>query len=155
MKHLSLIAVLSGSILFSGHVVAQADLFVFPREGQSNEQMERDKADCHFSAGQQTGFGMSAPQTATASGPQGGEVVRGAARGAAAGAAIGAMSGNAGAGAQWGAVGGSVLGGRNRRNQQRSQAQEQDRIAQQEAAVFENYRRAMTACLDARGYSVS
>lgn len=39
------------------------DLVVFPSRGQSNEQMERDKMECHAWARQQTGFDplLSAP----------------------------------------------------------------------------------------------
>ena len=139
---------------FGGEVLAQGDLFVFPNEGQSNEQMEKDKAECHYTAGQQTGYGMTAPSSSGGGGSSGGETVRGAAKGAAAGAAIGAITGNAGKGAKWGAVGGAVLGGRQKRKAQKEQEQAQQQAAQQQAAVYDNYKRAMTACLNARGYSV-
>lgn len=153
MKKSTTILALTASVFFAGEALSQGDLFVFPNEGQSNEQMEQDKAECHYTAGQQTGYGMGAPTTVETT-DSGGEVVRGAAKGAAAGAAIGAISGNAGKGAKWGAVGGSVLGGRKKRKAQKEQDQAVAMAAQQEAATYDNYKRVMTACLNARGYSV-
>ena len=151
-------AIISLAILgfLGGETFAQSDIFVFPNEGQSNEQMEKDKAECHYMAGQQTGYGMTAPSSSSSAwgGSSGGETVTGAAKGAAWGAAIGAISGNAGKGAKWGALGGAVLGSAKKRNQRREQEQAQNQMAQQQAAQFDNYKRAMTACLNARGYSV-
>ncbi len=79
------------------------DLMVYPAQGQSQEQQQRDEFECYNWAKQQSGFGpMAAPQ-ATAPRPQqqssGGGALGGAARGAAIGAVGGAIAGNAGKGA--------------------------------------------------------
>lgn len=75
----------------------------------------------------------------------------GAAGGAAAGAAIGAVAGDAGQGAAAGAIHG-------RRQQKKAKKQEQQQAQQQQAAAqntnLDTFKRAMSACLDARGYSV-
>ena len=59
-------------ILFSSftQVALAQDFFVFPRQGQSNEQLQRDKVECQIWARQQTGFDPL--QTPTASAPPGG-----------------------------------------------------------------------------------
>src|SRR5437773_11422861 len=95
---------------------AQAEVFVYPKQGQSQEAFESDQYACHNWAKQQTGFDPGAPpQAAAAPPPQQGGAVRGAARGAAVGAAAGAVGGDAGKGAAVGATAGAV-GGRMRQN---------------------------------------
>ena len=42
--------------LFAASEALAQDLFVFPNRGQSNEQMQRDRVECHAWARQQTGF---------------------------------------------------------------------------------------------------
>jgi len=157
MKPSPTILALTLTVFITGESLAQGDLFVFPKEGQSNEQMEKDKAECHYMAGQQTGYGMTAPapSSSAGSGSAGGEVVRGAAKGAAWGAVIGEVAGDsAGKGAAWGAAAGAVRGGRQRRKAEKQQEDAVKQAEQEQAAVYENYKRAMTGCLDARGYSV-
>ena len=45
---------------------AMADLMIFPAQGQSNEQTEKDKFSCYGWAKQQTGFDpMALPTTST------------------------------------------------------------------------------------------
>ncbi len=147
--------------LIAGPVLAQ-DLIVYPTKGQSQDQMEKDKFECYSWAKQQTGFDpMQTPQ-ATAPPPQQeaqqGGVVRGGARGAALGAVGGAIAGDAGKGAAIGAASGAMIGGMRRRDQQRRQQQAQDQWAQQQAAQYtqarNNYNRALSACLEGRGYTV-
>ncbi len=149
------------------------DLFIYPSEGQSQEQQDRDRFECHSWAVNQSGFDPSNPpqaQTGNVQAPQQeaseGGVVRGGARGAAVGVVGGAIAGNAGRGAAIGAASGALLGGMRRNDQRRRQGQQQQNYqqevqqqqAQQQQAnanARQGYNRAMTACLEARGYSVS
>ena len=129
--------------------------FIYPSQGQSPEQQQKDQYECHNWAVQQTGFNpmMAQAAPAPAQAPQGG-VVRGGARGAAVGAVGGAIAGDAGKGAAIGAATGALFGGMRRADQQRqqeaAQAQYQAAASQQQAA----YTRALSACLSGRGYTV-
>ena len=91
-------------------MLAKSDVIVYPAKGQSNEQLSKDRYECHMWAVQQSGFDPSNAQ-ANQSSPQPqqkDQVLRGGARGAAAGAAIGAIAGNAGKGAAIGATAGGL-----------------------------------------------
>ncbi len=70
------------------------DLMVYPAQGQSQEQQQRDEFECYNWAKQQSGFDCMAAPQATALGALGG-----AAPGAAIGGVGGAIAGNAGKGA--------------------------------------------------------
>ena len=141
------------SLLFVSAAFGQP--FIYPNKGQSPEQQQRDRYECHNWAVQQTGFDPSMAQgaPAPAPAPQGG-VVRGGARGAAVGAVGGAIAGDAGKGAAIGASAGGLFGGMRqadqRRQQEAAQAQYQTAASQQQAA----YTRALGACLTGRGYTV-
>ena len=139
-----------------------SDVIIYPAKGQSPEQQNRDRYDCHTWAVQQTGFDPTKPQTAqpappSQQAPQGG-VVKGAARGAAVGAVGGAIAGDAGKGAAVGAATGGMIGGMKKRDQQAQAAQAQSQAAaQQQAALSQQqagYNRALGACLEGRGYTV-
>ena len=148
-------------LLVIGTAFAQ-DLIIYPKEGQSQEQMEKDKYACYSWAKDQTGFDpMASAQTVALPPqpppPQGG-AVKGAARGAVVGVAVGAIAGDAGKGAAIGATAGAI-GGRMRQNdqkQQQAQASSQQAQAQQNAynQNMGNYNRAYGACLEAKGYTV-
>jgi hypothetical protein len=130
--------------------------YIYPSKGQSAQQQDRDRYECHTWAVQQTGFDPTRPQTAQAPSapPPGRPVVKGAARGAAVGAVGGAIAGDAGRGAAAGAAMGGLLGGMKRMDQAKAQsqqeAQQQNINAQQQAG----YERALGACLEGRGYTV-
>ena len=145
--------VLAGLMLASAHGLAQ-ELYVYPAKGQSQAQQDKDRYECHSWAVQQTGFDPSQP-TSTAQGgsapPQGG-LVRGAARGAAVGAVGGAIAGNAGKGAAIGAGTGALIGGMRRADQRRQQQYQAASVSSDQRAA---YNRAMTACLQGRGYTVN
>ena len=134
---------------------AQADVYVYPKPGQSQESFESDQYACHNWATQQTGFNPAAPpQAAAAPPPQQGTAVRGAARGAAVGAVGGAIAGDAGKGAAVGAaVGGTANVMRQNRANRDAAAASQQAQAQQQAG-YANYEKAYGACLSGRGYSV-
>ncbi len=151
-------------VLFSFTQVASAqDFFVFPSQGQSQEQMERDKVECQIWARQQTGFDPLATPRATLPPPsqemrQGG-LLRGGARGAALGAVGGAIAGNAGRGAATGAATGALLGGMRRSDQMIREQQAQREWARQQEAeqvrARERFNRAFQTCLQGKGYTVN
>ena len=121
-------------------VALAQDFFVFPRQGQSNEQLQRDKVECQIWARQQTGFDPLQTPTASAPPPAAsGSVVGGAAIGGATGAAAGvvggAIAGNVGRGAAIGAASGALLGGMARSGQNRREAEDTRQWARQESAT--------------------
>jgi hypothetical protein len=124
---------------------AGAQVNIYPQRGQSAQQQQQDRFECHQFAVQQTGFDptMGAAQTQA---PTTG-TVRGAARGAAVGAIGGAIGGDAGRGAAIGAGTGAAFGTMRRNSQIRSQQQ----AANAQADAFN---RALAACLTGRGYTV-
>lgn len=143
------------AIAFSSY--AQQDMFIYPQKGQTQEQQSKDRNECHAWAVQQAGFDPDAPAAAPPPGAQdstGGEVVRGGARGAALGAIGGAIAGDAGTGAAVGAAvggGGGLLRRRQAERQAAGQREQQTALSEEQHA---NYKRAVSACLEARGYTV-
>jgi len=140
------------------------DLFVFPSRGQSNEQMQRDRMECHAWARQQTGFdpfqaSPGAPPPQTSGGSTLGAAAGGGALGAAGGAVIGGIAGNFGRGAAIGAASGALLGGMARSGQNRRDAETTQQWAQQEAATQtaarDRFNRAYRTCLEGKGYTVN
>ena len=142
---------------------AQAEMFIYPKEGQSKEKQEMDEFQCHKWAKQQTGSSPTtmSSQPAPVPAPQAsneGHVVRGGARGALLGAVGGAIGGNAGKGAKIGAGVGATRGllkRRRNRIQQDTQQQAQNQAQQQSQAVAAGgYDKAYRVCLKGRGYEV-
>ena len=119
--------------------------YIYPNQGQSPEQQQRDQAECHAWAIQQPGANVAAVPPPQA-GPTG-DVVRGAARGATIGVVGGAIGGDAGKGAAIGAASGALLGGMRR-------ASKQNAAAQAQAQASDAYNRAFGACLQGRAYTV-
>lgn len=136
--------------------VASAQMAVYPAKGQSPEQQNKDKAECHAWAVQQGGYDpLSAPPPQAAPPPQQGQVVRGAAGGAAIGAIGGAIAGDAGKGAAIGAIAGGGIGAvRKHRDSQAAQQAQQQQQAQagQQRATYDKF---VASCLTGRGYSVT
>jgi hypothetical protein len=140
-------------------------VFVYPLQGQSATLQDRDRYECHNWAVQQSGFDPSAPDVpphlhvVVSSGPAPGT---GIATGAVAGAVIGAAVSRpweAGQGALLGAIAGAAVGGIAESvaaQQGREQAETNAEYAR--AAALEeqarNYVRALSACLEGRGYQV-
>ncbi|GAC1669962.1 MAG: hypothetical protein NVS9B2_15450 [Steroidobacteraceae bacterium] len=135
-------------------------LFVYPAGGQSAEQTDRDRYECHVWATQQTGFD---PSRAYEGGydrvvvrpvnPPGAGTVAGAIGGAIIGSIIGGPE-NAGAGALIGGATGAVVGSASEASAE-AQAQQSQRQTYQSRAQGDSYRRALEACLQGRGYTVS
>lgn len=139
---------------FIAMLPAKADILIYPMKGQSNEQLSKDRYECHIWAVQHSGFDPSTAQVthvAQQTQPQGGNVIRGGMRGGAMGAAVGAIAGDAGKGAAIGATAGGIRGGFKRMDQNRA-AQTQ---AVQPEPGQDTYNRAIKACLTGRNYSVN
>ena len=157
-------------------------VFAYPKNQQSADQQLNDENACFASAKQQSGIDPQAPPPAAKTEEQkkaeqqaaadnakqakGGRV-KGAAGGAAGGAAVGAIADDeAGKGAAAGATAGAMVGGAKQRRankaskEQAAQAtaqQQQQQEAQAQAAHqqgIDTFKRAFSACMDARGYSV-
>ncbi len=150
LKWIFLLALLVS--LFPGK--ALAGLFIYPRMGQSQEQQDRDKFECHSWAVRETGFDPMRPPTASTPPPaqqaQRGGMLRGAGRGA----AVGAIRGDAGRGAATGAAVGTMRRQQQRREQQQAYTNWSRQEASQQQQGRAAYDRAMAACLDGRGYTV-
>lgn len=140
----------------SGSPAAKIGVFVYPKKEQTPQQQANDESACYASAQQQTGIDPAAPPPAPqeADKKKGG-AVKGAAGGAAGGAAIGAIAGDAGTGAAIGATAGAVRGRRQQKkaNKQAEQQVQQQGQAQQQQSL-DTFRKAFSACIDSKGYSV-
>jgi len=163
MNSKSIISIAVFAALVSAPAVAQ--LIIYPANGQSPQQQQKDEGECYTWAKGQTGYDPAqATQTVAPPPPQpstGGERVKGAGVGALGGAAIGAIAGNTGKGAAIGAVGGVLVGGHQQRKKQASNdqanAQYQQNVAQQQqytAKQQQGFQRAYAACFEGRGYTV-
>jgi hypothetical protein len=131
--------------------LAAQEMFFYPSQGQT-----QDRAECQVWAQQQTGVDPTRPAPQVAAAPaQQGQVVRGAARGGLLGVVGGAIGGDVGKGAAIGAGVGATKGLLDRRRDRihAEQAQQQTLSAQQ--AGLTNFNRALDACMQGRGYSVS
>lgn len=142
-------------------------VYVYPTNGQSEERMGRDRYECYLWSVKQSGFDPSQARLAphqrvevVPMPPSGTDTVAGAATGAILGAVI-ANPHNAAAGAVGGAIVGGALGAASdaSREAQAKRVQERyDRRGNAQSAALEeqasNYRRALTACLEGRGYTV-
>ena len=151
-------------IFLAGPVFAQ-DPIIYPAEGQSQDQMERDEFECFRWARDQTGFDPMKTPTATSPPPQKqarrGGAGRGAVGGAAAGAVIGGIAGGrkgAGRGAIIGGGSGALIGGMRRENQRKQEEQARNQWEQEQVNNYtrarNEYNRAFAACMTGRGYVV-
>jgi len=143
------------------------EVYFYPNRGQSAAQQERDRYECYLWAKKQTGFDPSAPQLAphqkvevVPSPPPGHDTAAGAITGAVIGAIV-SPPGRSATGAAVGAVAGAVAGAASDTARQERATQIQQRYDESDArraARIEqqagNYRRAMGACLEGRGYTV-
>lgn len=142
-------------------------VYFYPTRGQSLKQQERDRYECYLWAVKQTGFDPSQPNLAphqqfevVPQTPPGHDTAVGAVTGAVIGAVV-APPGRSAQGAVVGAVVGTVAGAASDTARAEEVARAQQRVDQRDAqrrAELEqkaaNYRRAMTACLEGRGYTV-
>jgi outer membrane lipoprotein SlyB len=132
-------------------------VYAYPKNNQDQTQQAKDESECYGSAKSQTGIDPAAPPPPPQQAEQKkGGAVKGAAKGAAGGAAIGAIADDsADKGAAAGAAAGAVRGHRQQKKANK-QAQQQAEVntQTQQAQSLDTFKRAFSACLDARNYSV-
>ena len=135
----SIVTVLIGLAITIGSAGLVRAQYVYPQQGQSPQQQQRDESQCSSWANQQTGY-----QPSSSSSSDGGIVsdraLRGAARGAGVGAIGGLIGGSAGTGAAVGAAVGGLTGGIRNHD---------------EKAARKDFDNAFAACMNGRGYSVN
>jgi hypothetical protein len=129
-------------------------LYVYPQKSQSATKQLTDEQQCYNNAKSQTGYDPNATNTASskskAQKSNDNDVAKGAARGAIISDASG---GDARAGARRGAVIGGIRAKREKSKDDKAQSQA-DAKKTAENQKKDNFKRATTACLEARGYSV-
>jgi hypothetical protein len=142
-------------------------VFIYPAKGQSEQQTQKDKADCSQWATQQTGFDPTAPAPPApgqSEQQKSASAGKGAAKGAAVGAAVGVISHDhnpwshdALEGAAKGAVVGGVIGGLRKHHQKKKKQKEQQQEQQYQQYLDDQkqFNRAYGTCLGGRGYTVT
>jgi len=142
-------------------------VYFYPKEGQTTEQQSRDHYECYNWAMQQTGFDPSQSSIpperrvkVVPMPPPGHDTAVMAIAGAVLGALI-AGPRHAGGGALIGAGSGAVVGAMSDASRQQYAQQMQEAYVNRDQALDARYeekarsfRRAMSACLEGRGYSV-
>ena len=130
-------------------------LYVYPEKKQAATQQLTDEQQCYGDAKTRSGYDPDAVTTGAKTQDQKPGNDHGAAKGAATGAALaGATGGDAGAGAARGAVIGGIRAKRKEKKQEAQAQQKDDAAKTQLQQNQDNFKRAMSACLIARGYSV-
>jgi hypothetical protein len=152
-------------------LAATMNVQVFPSNGQAADQQSKEEAECYNWAVGNTGtdpFELSkqaqqqqqdaekAKQQAQQAGKGAG--AGGAVKGAAAGAVVGGITGDAGKGAAIGAGAGVVAGRRKGKEAQKQASANVDQKAAQAnqatQAQMDNFKKAFSACLEAKKYLV-
>jgi outer membrane lipoprotein SlyB len=151
--------------------VPNTQVYVYPVKGQTPEQLDRDRYECHAWAVKQSNFDPSEVRVAphqrvrvVAMPPPQSDVPAGAATGAVLGAVV-SRPRDAGAGAIIGAIAGAAIGAASDSSKQQQydeiQKARDERNSQAAASASASleqqasgYRRAIGACLEARGYTV-
>jgi len=142
-------------------------IYFYPTRNQSEAQQNRDRYECYLWAVKQSGFDPGQAQLAPHQRvevqpivPPGADTAAGAVSGAIVGSML-APRRDSGFGLVFGAITGAMLGAASdaARQEQAARAQQyyDSKEAQRYAAVEKqarDYRRAMTACLEGRGYTV-
>lgn len=147
--------IVTGFMVMAGEVLAGLDVYVYPSKGQTKEQQEQDEFACYKWGKEQTGFDPTQTVQQAAPPRQHGQVVGGAAKGAALGAIGGAIAGDAGKGAAVGAAVGGGAGAMRRGRQMRQAEAAQQKAEEKYEANLAGYKRAFSACMTGRGYTVS
>ncbi len=142
-------------------------VFFYPTQGQSQEQQDRDRYECYRWAVKQSGFDPGQSQLAphqriqvTPTVPPGSDTAAGAFGGAVLGSMLSSRHDD-GFGMVFGALTGAMLGAASDEARQQQAAQAQQHYDAKEAQQYarlekqsRDYQRAMTACLEGRGYTV-
>lgn len=147
--------------------IPSTTVYFYPNNGQTVEEQERDRYECYLWAVDQTGYDPGQQDLAPhqrivvqPSTPAGTDVAVGAASGAVLGSIL-AHPHARGEGLVFGLIAGSVLGiaaEMNKQDQADKLQQQYDNAEQQHYAQLErqarSYRKAMSACLEGRDYTV-
>ena len=161
-------------LALAGPATTAQDIYVYPAAGQSDEQLANDRYACHLWAVDESGFDPSTfknvdlPRTVKVPVPKNeaqGAAKKGAIAGAVAGGIIGSRGHDAAEGAVIGAVLGTMAGAAVEAQGQQEATSDARLEAEREAEQIartkselalrkSNYRRAVTACLEGRGYTV-
>lgn len=143
------------------------EVYFYPNQNQSLAQQDRDSYECYLWAKERTGFDPSSPGLAphhklavVPETPPGTDTAVGAVTGAILGATV-ASRGKGPEGALIGAVAGAIIGSASDATRQEETYRLQkyyDRQTAEQTANIERqasqYRRAISACLEGRGYTV-
>lgn len=149
-------------------------LMIYPAKGQSAKQLSDDRYACYLDAVKKSGFDPANPQPEISKAPvrvkvpeneKQGAATKGTVAGAIAGAALGSRNRDAVGGAIAGAIVGQAVGGAIEAKGEEKAREQAKAKARQEAAARAkarmdlaerraNYRAAMQACLEGRGYVV-
>jgi hypothetical protein len=151
-------------------LAATLNVFAFPGAGQAATQQAQDESDCYKWAEQETGNDpfqldklaaqqqqQAAQQAQQAQQATAGAGAKGALGGAAGGAAIGAIAGDAGKGAAIGAGVGLIANRartQSKAQQSQQQAQQSQAAAKATTAQITDFKKAFSACLEAKKYTV-
>lgn len=143
------------------------EIYFYPTKGQTPAQQDRDRYECYLWAVKQTGYDPGQPALAphqrvdvVPATPPGANVAAGAMTGAVVGSIL-SRPRDSGTGLVFGAIAGAMLGAASEQAQQEQAAQIQQQYDARDAERYarldrqaRDYRRAMTACLEGRGYTV-
>jgi hypothetical protein len=151
-------------------LAATLNVYAFPGAGQAAPQQAQDETECYTWAERETGNDpfkldkqvaqqqqQAAQQQQQAQQAATGAGAKGALGGAAGGAALGAIAGNAGKGAAIGAGVGAIANharGQSKAQQAQQQAQQSHAAAKATAAQISDFKKAFSACLEAKKYTV-
>ena len=141
-----------------------AQIYFYPSRGQTAEQQDRDHYECNLWAINASGFDPAQAQLAphqrvkvVPASPPGSGAAAGAAGGAIAGSIL-SRRGDRGEGMVFGAITGALLGAAADEASSNEAKRIEDQANSAQYAKLEqqsrNYRRAITACLEGRGYTV-
>ncbi|MFA5321626.1 MAG: hypothetical protein WC373_03055 [Smithella sp.] len=149
------------------NITAITQIYFYPNNGQSNEQQSRDQYECYNWAMEQTGFDPSSSSIVPEQRvrvvpmpPPGHDTVSMSIAGAVLGALISGPH-HSGGGALIGAIGGAMAGAisdasraeQARQMEEAYQNRNQGRDLRKEKKALQ-FRRAMSACMEGRGYTV-
>lgn len=153
-------------------LAATVGVYVFPAQGQSPAQQNREEAECYswavnntrtdpFEATDRAYYAEQSGEAQKAAAKEQGKGAgaKGAVRGAAAGALIGEIADNdAGTGAAYGAAVGAIAARRKRKKSQKQATQEIDQqvayTQQVTAEQIDAFKKAFSVCLEAKAYMV-
>lgn len=137
------------------------ELYVYPAKGQTPEQTDRDRYECHLWAVRQTGFDPSVASASVATrrarSSRNSETAENVMRGAVAGAIIGSAVSSPrerSEGAIVGATAGAVIGAAASQSDGAARDERDKRASAPLDPRASGYTRALSACLEGRGYTV-